>query len=70
MNVVHTFIEHYICFDLEIQSAGRLQSIWFNCIQDAFDIIPHTKMIKRWSFLSFNNEEQYTSICIHEREEN
>jgi hypothetical protein len=35
MNVVHTLIEHHVCFDLEIQSAGRLQSIWFNGIQDA-----------------------------------
>jgi len=71
MNVVHTLIEHHVCFDLEIQSAGRLQSIWFNYIQDARNTstIPHTKMIKRsgWSlFCSPLFESRTIYTFIHE----
>ncbi len=70
MNVVHTLIEHHFCFDLEIQSAGRLQSIWFNGIQDACIICIYP--ILRWSnddddpSLSPSlNQEQHT--FIHKR---
>ena len=52
MNVVHTSIEeHHVCFDLEIQSAGRLPSICFNCIR----YLPHTSTIKHAG----------RSVCVH-----
>lgn len=65
MNVVHTLIEHHVCFDLEIQSTGRLQNIWFNGIQDACIISLYP--ILRWSNV---DDDPSSSSSIRQMENN